>query len=75
MSFVSAMKVIKEKFMIFYEFRDKQVEAIQVLVEGKHVFCIVPTGYGKSDIDGLPCLVHDEVSVLYISVTHNASKS
>ncbi|CAG2217423.1 unnamed protein product [Mytilus edulis] len=44
----NALQVIETKYS--FEFKEKQIEAINSIVNGKDTFIVLPTGYGKTKI-------------------------
>ena len=62
MEFASALAAVKYKLDIGYGWNKEQVTGFQALCEGRNVFAILPTGFGKSDLFAIPPLVMDMVS-------------
>ena len=60
----SSLGLVSEKYDIpaLNSLKPEQVEALQKLVDNRHVMTILPTGYGKSVIFALLPLILDEVS-------------
>lgn len=52
----------------FTELKEQQAIVINKLLENKHVFAILPTGYGKSECFGLFSAIKDQVR--YYSYEH-----
>jgi superfamily II DNA helicase RecQ len=46
--FNSALDVAKERTNIHFELKDKQIDCLKSLVEGKDTVGVLATGYGKS---------------------------
>ena len=44
-----------------FSLRKEQIEAITNVCLVQHTFCLLPTGFGKSEILGLPPLVMNKV--------------
>ena len=53
-----------QKYFGFKEFKGKQEEAIQSVLEGRDTFVIMPTGGGKSLCYQLPALMLDGVALV-----------
>ena len=53
----SAIQYVSRKLRI--DLKEKQKEAILAILERKDVFCILPTGYGKSIIYGVLPMTFD----------------
>ena len=47
-----------------YQLKPEQSEALQMIVAKQSVFCVLPTGYGKSYIFGLAPLMLDKVYII-----------
>ena len=56
--------LIKEKWP--YSLKTEQVEALKNVFEGKHTLCLLPTGFGKSDLFALSSMITDPVSFFYM---------
>lgn len=60
--------MVKEKILLDYfettQFRDKQSEAIDSLLEGKNTLCLMPTGMGKSLIYQVTTLVNGKMALV-----------
>ncbi len=59
---MSHLEDVCKDINIPYKLKSEQVSAITSLIEGKHVFVFLPTGFGKSMIPYLTPLVMDKVS-------------
>jgi len=55
--------ILKETFG-FDQFRAGQQEPIEALLNGKNVFCVMPTGAGKSMIFQIPALLSDGLTIV-----------
>jgi superfamily II DNA helicase RecQ len=57
--FTNALSFAKQNTKISFDLKDKQIETLKHLYEGKDCVSILPTGYGKSIIfQLLPWLLH-----------------
>lgn len=63
-----AFNVLQVNHNFDFTLRAEQVECINFLVEKKNVFCVLPTGYGKTLCFVLPPLILDQVSQLVCSL-------
>lgn len=55
-----------------YSLRDQQKAALLRIIEGRHTFSVLPTGYGKSDILVLAPLLMDKVMIgSYLKHSHD----
>jgi len=61
-SFHQALMAVKDELQLNYDLREIQIKCIKESTSGKHVFCSLPTGMGKSDIMVFPSLILDKVS-------------
>ena len=52
---------IKERYNYSYDLNEKQLKVVASLLSGKDTFCVLPTGFGKSDCFILPPLLLEEV--------------
>ena len=55
-----AIKAVCQKYLS-YSLKNEQETAILNILNNKHVYCMLPTGYGKSDIYVLPPLILQQV--------------
>ena len=56
-------KILKDIFG-YDQFRDGQAEPIAVLLRGENVFCVMPTGAGKSLIYQIPALMGEGLTIV-----------
>ena len=63
MDFDNALQEVCKELHLSYALKEEQVETIKNLCDKKHSFCLLPTGFGKSDIFGLLPLVMDKVNI------------
>ncbi len=70
------MAILKEDMMRAYQrykfpetLKEEQLEITLSILNKKHTFGVLPTGYGKSLCVGLPPLILDMVSVLQNTAT------
>ena len=59
--FDEALLSVCESLKLPFTLKDEQCEALRLLFEKKHTFCLLPTGFGKSVIFVLPPLIMDKV--------------
>jgi len=45
-----------------YALKPLQIQALSYVYNKKHTLCLLPTGFGKSDLFALAGLIHDPVS-------------
>ena len=57
----AAYSVVKRKYSLNFDLKDKQTEALLHLVNRRHVLTVLPTGYGKSEIFALLPLILNEI--------------
>jgi bloom syndrome protein len=60
-SFSEAIHLVLKELKVSFELKEEQELAVKYICEGKHVFCSLPTGFGKSMIYALPPLILDKV--------------
>ena len=53
MDFTEAVCEVLLQHKLFFELNIYQVQAIESLIAGRNIFCVLPTGTGKSIIYGL----------------------
>ena len=53
--------VIKTQHNLTFSLKNKQIEVLQNVMEGKNVLAVLPTGYGKSILYALPPLFQNQV--------------
>ena len=56
------IKAVCDDLNFDFSLKKEQIEAIINVCLGRDSFCLLPTGFGKSEILGLPPLVVDKVS-------------
>lgn len=61
MDFKQSLESVRVEHNIKYSFKEKQIEALDEVCHQRSVFCLLPTGYGKTDIMVLPPLILDKV--------------
>ena len=64
MDFETACDIVKRKLDLSYSFRAQQLETMRLVLDRKDTFCVLPTGYGKTDCFILPPLLLDQVNFL-----------
>lgn len=64
--FHSALSDVLSEHGVRYQLRDEQKECLELICDKKkHVFALLPTGYGKSDIYAWAPLVFSKVNWQY----------
>ena len=59
---LAAFNQVRRRYNISYPaLKTEQLKALGGLMNGRHTFCVLPTGFGKSEIFILPPLLYDEV--------------
>ena len=58
----AALSEVVTKLDLEYELKPEQVEAVRAVFDGRDTFCLMPTGFGKSDIFVVATLVKEKVS-------------
>ena len=53
-----------EKYYGYKKFRENQEEIIKLIIEGKNVFVLMPTGAGKSLCYQIPAIIMDGVAII-----------
>lgn len=63
---VEKYKILQEE-KEFPELKNEQLDVIENILNNRHAFGILPTGYGKSFCFGIPPLLMDKVNEINIS--------
>ena len=61
MKIEEAIDLVKADLNIRYDLKAEQLSAIKDICDGKNIFTVLPTGFGKSEIFMLPPLIMDKV--------------
>jgi superfamily II DNA helicase RecQ len=61
MDFDSALCAVCDETKLSYSLKEEQITAIRKICHNNNVFCVFPTGFGKSDIFALPPLIMNKV--------------
>jgi len=69
MNVEEAFSRLQSLYGISFNLKEGQFAVIKAILLKKNVFCILPTGFGKSATFVLPPLILDEVSVRLIYLT------
>ena len=64
---MDALRIVMSSHNCTYDLKPLQEEAIGHLLKGKDVFCVLPTGYGKSDIFGWFPAVQTKVIIVHFN--------
>lgn len=64
------LQLVNTKYDWHYILKPEQANIIELVLKGKNVFGILPTGYGKSLTYMLPPLLLDEVSAGFAPSTN-----
>ncbi len=62
--FVKNLEAVCTDLKLPFSLKEEQVLATKFVCEGKHTFCNLPTGFGKSLIFGLVPLVKNKVNIV-----------
>ena len=58
-----AIEKVRKDMNLKFSLKNEQIEAIKSICIKKHTFCVLPTGFGKSEIFVFPPLVLKKVNI------------